>query len=463
MDNKDEDKKKTFKHDHLRKPHYYGVKDGIHVFHGNHEDHKNHIGKHLNNPTEEDFRDGLKEAASKKLNMLYIHGAPPQSLRSEIHPQLGAHVPSLGKTELEVQHSWTGDEDLMKADDDAGPEVEFDHKKYHGKPVAVHWNVTTNRWSVKCAKEKRIVGHTDSIALHKPTFTVGPAGNERVRQEKSKNVHATVNGDVDASHTDYSPKKKAALTDVTYNPYKYKQFVKRHSDEEEVHEADHVIMDGEPGGMTKAGKPCPRGKVYASNTSSVRSTPNRNFRGEVERAAAAKAERMSASKKVSPSKKIEKSLSKGEKPNKSIRSTLLSQLHEELKSHPKWKESVKEVHENFFNIKPRKIKKPTITTPKKEMAKIEDLSIMAKDVLKKIESVTLSTRDLAKGLISPEKNCGDCGCTVENCMCFDGFSEPSFDFDGKKLTVLFKSDWDDESKESFLDDFKRRAGRLLKK
>jgi hypothetical protein len=65
------------------------------------------------------------------------------------------------------------------------------------------------------------------------TFKVSAAGNERVNREGKKNVHAGVVGYL------VHEEPRALDTPVTYNPYKYKSFVKVEG-EIPIHSADLV-------------------------------------------------------------------------------------------------------------------------------------------------------------------------------------------------------------------------------
>ena len=73
-----------------------------------------------------------------------------------------------------------------------------------------------------------VVQHVTEIALSRPIFRVGPKGNQRVRDEARKNVHAYMQG----------KKMRESLIDdyntgigihewkqITYNPYRHKSFV----------------------------------------------------------------------------------------------------------------------------------------------------------------------------------------------------------------------------------------------
>ena len=107
----------------------------------------------------------------------------------------------------------------------------------------------TKVYSVK--NDKGIVeDHVTEIAISRPILRVGPKGNQRVRDEQGKNVHAVIRGcmvnsvwayaDMDAFEKGHAKDacdnfKKLEMDDregyewreVLYNPYKYKTFVTR--------------------------------------------------------------------------------------------------------------------------------------------------------------------------------------------------------------------------------------------
>ena len=72
-----------------------------------------------------------------------------------------------------------------------------------------------------------VVDHVTEIALSKPILRVGQKGNQRVRDEKRKNVHAYIQGMrmresvIDDPTSGCSGKWEK----ITYNPYLHKSFV----------------------------------------------------------------------------------------------------------------------------------------------------------------------------------------------------------------------------------------------
>lgn len=81
----------------------------------------------------------------------------------------------------------------------------------------------------------------------------------------------------------------------------------------------------------------------------------------------------------------------------------------------------------------------------------------------KVKEEVIPAKDLAEGLEQPEEECPACESESEECSCYEGLSRPRLEFDGKKVTIFFKSDWGAEDKDNFKDDLKRRAGIILKK
>lgn len=98
---------------------------------------------------------------------------------------------------------------------------------YENERVQVYLNTKRNCLSVRSKREGRVVLYADSVGLADVKFTVQPSGRQRAREEKQKNVHAWVEGDLlfwdrgesEAIDDDWS------WVDVTYNPFQYDSFV----------------------------------------------------------------------------------------------------------------------------------------------------------------------------------------------------------------------------------------------
>ena len=93
------------------------------------------------------------------------------------------------------------------------------------RKVDVYFNLHKKTWSVRQAG--KVVGHTDQIHIKNAQYVVSQKGNERVRREKKKNVHAFVRGYVDK--LPYMMADDIKL--VSYNPYKNSSFVVRNTND----------------------------------------------------------------------------------------------------------------------------------------------------------------------------------------------------------------------------------------
>jgi hypothetical protein len=96
-----------------------------------------------------------------------------------------------------------------------------------GQRVKVYYNLHKHTFSVQ--KNNIVVLHADYVKLNNVEFRVRQRGMEKVRQEKSKNVHAFVVGnlvDYCKYPCDEIPEEPTGNI-VTYNPYKFDSFVYR--------------------------------------------------------------------------------------------------------------------------------------------------------------------------------------------------------------------------------------------
>lgn len=110
-----------------------------------------------------------------------------------------------------------------------------------GQKVKVYYNLHKHTFSVQ--KNGLVILHADFIKLKNVEFKVREGGKEKVRQEKSKNVHAFVIGnliDFCKYPCDDIPEEPTGDI-VTYNPYKYDTFVYKET-EEPVLSATEVDM-----------------------------------------------------------------------------------------------------------------------------------------------------------------------------------------------------------------------------
>ena len=119
-------------------------------------------------------------------------------------------------------------------------ESQFDNL-FLGKKVMVYYNLHKHTFSV--TYDSKVIMHADYVKLGDVEFRVRKGGKEKVRSEKSKNVHAFVIGtlleycEYPCNYIPNPPSDKI----VTYNPYKYDSFVYKNS-EEPVYRAKEVDM-----------------------------------------------------------------------------------------------------------------------------------------------------------------------------------------------------------------------------
>ena len=119
-------------------------------------------------------------------------------------------------------------------------ESQFDNI-FLGKKVMVYYNLHKHTFSV--TYDSKVIMHADYVKLGNVEFRVRKGGKEKVRSEKSKNVHAFVIGtllEYCEYPCDYIPNPPSDKI-VTYNPYKYDSFVYKNS-EEPVYRAKEVDM-----------------------------------------------------------------------------------------------------------------------------------------------------------------------------------------------------------------------------
>jgi len=116
--------------------------------------------------------------------------------------------------------------------------------------VQVYYNLHKKCLSVR--HKGKVIEHAQEVTLTDARFHVQQAGRERVLKEKRKNVHAYVSGKLKETFWFTQAPKYiwTAKQSVTYNPYKYKNFVNKKTLEpvtsaEVVHISGKRITAGE--------------------------------------------------------------------------------------------------------------------------------------------------------------------------------------------------------------------------
>ena len=122
--------------------------------------------------------------------------------------------------------------------------------------VRVYWNLHKGCFSVQDYKTSKVIAHKQKVHLTDVKFHVRKGGNQRVRDEGKKNVHAFMIGNLVDSSLKFNdvPDDIAIGREVTYNPYKYDTFVTCY-EKDVVTEAFHVTAFA--GVMAHSGKPVP--------------------------------------------------------------------------------------------------------------------------------------------------------------------------------------------------------------
>jgi hypothetical protein len=110
-----------------------------------------------------------------------------------------------------------------------------------GERVMVYYNLHKHTFSVQ--KNGIVVFHADYLKLKDVEFRVRVGGKEKVRKEKSKNVHAFVIGvleDFCEYPCEEMPEEPVGEI-ITYNPYLYDSFVYKKT-KEPLYNANEVVM-----------------------------------------------------------------------------------------------------------------------------------------------------------------------------------------------------------------------------
>lgn len=119
-------------------------------------------------------------------------------------------------------------------------------KKY--QRVSVHRNLRSGNGGLSIKSNNTVCGHADAVYLRDVKFNVSQSGNERVRREKQKNVHAHITGDIVLCQSviDYESRcdfiERQGYKRVRYNPYMHTSFVYSNTDEPVYKAREAYIM-----------------------------------------------------------------------------------------------------------------------------------------------------------------------------------------------------------------------------
>ena len=116
-----------------------------------------------------------------------------------------------------------------------------DNPKYkinEGRKVFVYKNLHKDCWSVK--QDGLVKMHTHDLSLFDCSFRVNQRGRQQVLEERRKNVHAGISGYIDTPWLMGS--QHGGTRVATYNPYKFKSFVRADDDSKSVFWSSAVRM-----------------------------------------------------------------------------------------------------------------------------------------------------------------------------------------------------------------------------
>lgn len=121
--------------------------------------------------------------------------------------------------------------------------------------VRVYFNLHRHVFSVKAlegAHKGKVIAHTPLLVINDVTPHVSEAGRQRVLTERSKNVHAYLQGTIDLAHlhdlnlieADDVPHKK-----ISYDPYKGPSFIYVAEGCPEFKSADRLLLTAHDRGI----------------------------------------------------------------------------------------------------------------------------------------------------------------------------------------------------------------------
>jgi hypothetical protein len=119
-------------------------------------------------------------------------------------------------------------------------ETQFENV-FLGKRVMVYYNLHKHTFSVTF--HGKVIVHADFVKLDDVEFRVRQGGLQRVRDEKRKNVHAFVIGNlVDfCEHPCQDFYEEPSDMIVTYDPYEFNSFILK-SSKQPIYAADNVEL-----------------------------------------------------------------------------------------------------------------------------------------------------------------------------------------------------------------------------
>jgi len=106
----------------------------------------------------------------------------------------------------------------------------------------IYRNLHTGTFSVKY--KGKVIAHPTTLTAHGVEFRVSQKGRAKVLAERKKYVHAFVVADEWYDFSGIQVDDKRHLTEVLYNPYKYRAFVNGVTEEPQRDVSAALLMDG---------------------------------------------------------------------------------------------------------------------------------------------------------------------------------------------------------------------------
>lgn len=451
----------------ITEPHYYGKIGNTHVFHAQHESHHALHGRHIHSPTDEEL-DGAMKDAEKNASPLVIHGNPPAALRHKAPP---AHHPH--------NYDWhEGHTDHYLNDDDLRKDVGIPLPPHHGNDQVAQKGVDT----YKPIAEKFgsvVPGHKSNLQFYRGLERAEPAIDHLIAKHGYQTYMA---GGKEYGKPDLKNKNYNTGHLMIYNPkpesggdFGNEEFTRSWR---KLHELAHALtykdvngLYGEGRRLGKLGVRSPREAKRAVHWEWLAAhkqrdlakdlgfhLPDEDFHKELNTVMHDAVHRAIHGQFAEPS-------DEGFHP-----SELPVDLGTSLGMIDKAAKEKNLPHENATAASPPKA--GTADYPHIQVKKSEDVLAKKEDEVKDISGKlkqlhglvdklkehkeTLVAKDLTKSIDDPDTECSACERAADDCVCYTGLPKPRVEFEGGKLSVFFKSEWQEEDRQNFLDDLKKR-------
>ena len=417
----------------LKKPHYYGKEDDVHLFHALDDEHKALVGVHVTDPDNQKLSEAISEAKKRGMKSVVIHGTPPEKFRAKTGEFMKSE--NLSKSE----QYWVGFDKAPSKKDSKYDKWEMSKEEL--KQHIDNWDKKAT-WHFSHDNKKK----DSEEGVHSTAIARNGKISSPIKHHMSLPENANSQGKKILYHgvgQDY------ASAEALSNGGKYKGGNKVEGGKNEVHIYDKFHSNPE------IKKKFPKNhfdEVHSHYTFNVvNSATGKDIMQQMH-------DSLKPGGRAIISVRRDKDMKRPDQEVRQTRTQRLKKADEDLESI----NSLKEIQEKLLDLKgkiasllhPEDLKDLDPRFQEKENTPDENGEVKQE----------VSTRELISGMLKPEKECPACERPVERCLCFMGMPKPRIEIEPNKVTIFFKSEnWDTESQEAFIDDFKRRAGRLLNK